>query len=126
MHKEQDKNSFKKNLRENIIKSKIIDELIYLGYNLLHKGSKYLVESIYIIYTLGTSYEYDLEIDIYPLVSQKYGTSWNNVKSAIRYATDIMYYNNEEIKMNEYLKKYNFSKFGASVIILAILDKIKD
>ncbi len=110
-------------LIEDMIKKRIINELNYLGYDFLHKGSKYLVESIYITYTLDSNYEYNLEKDIYPKVAKKYNQTWNNIKSAIRYATDMMYYNNKESKLNEYLKDYNFSKFGVSVVILAILKK---
>ncbi len=113
-------------LIEDMIKKRIINELNYLGYDFLHKGSKYLVESIYITYTLDSNYEYNLEKDIYPKVAKKYNQTWNNIKSAIRYATDMMYYNNKESKLNEYLKDYNFSKFGVSVVILAILKKIKN
>lgn len=113
-------------LIEDMIKKRIINELNYLGYDFLHKGSKYLVESIYITYTLDSNYEYNLEKDIYPKVEKKYNQTWNNIKSAIRYATDMMYYNNKESKLNEYLKDYNFSKFGVSVVILAILKKIKN
>ena len=113
-------------LIEDMIKKRIINELNYLGYDFLHKVSKYLVESIYITYTLDSNYEYNLEKDIYPKVAKKYNQTWNNIKSAIRYATDMMYYNNKESKLNEYLKDYNFSKFGVSVVILAILKKIKN
>lgn len=107
---------------ENIIKRKIINELNYLGYDFLHKGSKYLIECIYLIYTLDINYEYNLEKDIYPKVAKKYNQTWNNIKSAIRYATDIMYYT----KLKEYLQNYNFSKFGVSVVILVILEKIRN
>ena len=111
---------------EHLIKRKIINELNYLGYDFLHKGSKYLIECIYLIYTLDINYEYNLEKDIYPKVAKKYNQTWNNIKSAIRYATDIMYYNNEESKLKEYLQNYNFSKFGVSVVILVILEKIRN
>ncbi len=115
----------KDNSKENIIKQKIENELNYLGYNFSHNGTKYLVETIYILYTLDGYYDDNLETDIYPIVAERFGRNWNNIKCSIRYATEIMTYECEEQKLLDYLYNYSFLNPGPKAIIDAVLGKIK-
>ena len=109
---------------EKRIKKRIKQELEYIGYNPLHFGTKYLIETIYILYTLEDYYDDNLERDIYPIVASKYGKTTHNIKCNIRNATDIMYYENDEKKIMQYLDKSNFQNPTTKEIITVVLNKI--
>lgn len=115
----------KKENFEDIIKGKIKKELKYLGYNFYYKGTKYLVDAIYILYNIKDYYNKILKRDIYPIISKKYNTSINNIKCNIRNATDIMFFDCNEYRLMEYLKECSLSKIGAKKVILAVLEHIK-
>ena len=85
------------------IKSKIERELIILGYKSFYIGTRYLVDAIYLLYTYNTP-NIVLEKDIYPIIAQKYNKSVNNIKCNIINATNIMYYDCDEKKLDNYLK----------------------
>lgn len=112
-------------IEEDKVRKRITDELIYLGYNLSHNGTKYLIETIYILYILDGYYDDNLETDIYPIVAKKFGKNWNNIKCSIRYATEIMSYECEEQKLLDYLYNYTFLNPGPKTIIDAVLGRIK-
>lgn len=116
--------SQKSKIEETQIKEKISKELKYLGYNIEHLGTKYLCETIYILYISKNYSNYNLERDIYPIIARNNGKSVNNIKCNIKNATDIMYYENEEKKIMEYLKDYNILKPQPKKIILSILKKL--
>ena len=107
------------------IRDKINNELRKIGYNFELLGTKYLAETIYVLYTLKEYFDDNLERDIYPMVAKKYGKTAHTVKCNIRNATDIMYYDNEEEKIMKYLcNSYNI-KPGTKRIVSTILNKIK-
>lgn len=108
--------------------SKIIgiikNELKQIGYNFSYNGTLYLVEVIALLYNYDTSYNYNLEKDVYPLIAYKHKTSAHNVKCNIRNATETMFYNNKE-KVIRYLRCNYNSNPGSKTIISEILEKIK-
>lgn len=114
----------KKDSQENTIKAKIRDELSYLGYNLSYNGTKYLIETIYLLYISKDYYDNNLEKDIYPIVAKKYGKTAHNIKCNIINATNIMTLECEEEKLLNYLYLCHFSKPGPKTIISAVLGKI--
>lgn len=114
----------KKDSQENIIKKKIKNELRYLGYNLSYNGTKYLIETIYLLYISKDYYDDNLEKDIYPIVAEKYGKTAHNVKCNIINATNMMTLECEEEKLLNYLYLCHFSKPGPKTIISAVLGKI--
>lgn len=109
---------------EDII-NQIKNEMKYLHFNFLHNGSKYLLESIFLLTNYDNYYNVDLERDIYPIIAKKYNTTPHNIKCNIINATNIMYCECEEDKLIDYVHEYCVRKPGPKKIIIAILEKIK-
>lgn len=109
---------------ENKVREKINKELAYLGYNLKHYGSKYIAETVYILFTTRDYCDENLEGNIYPVVAKKFGKTINNIKTNIKNATDMMYYECEEEKLMRYLGHCYCSKPKPKEVILNILKKI--
>lgn len=107
------------------IKQKINGELKYLGYNLDYLGSKYIAETIYMLYIVNEYYNFNLETDIYPIIARKIGKSVNNVKCNIKNATEIMYYESEEEKIMRYLENNDKNKPKPKKIMKSVLKRIK-
>lgn len=112
-------------VQQTILKEKIKNELLYLGYNSSHKGTKYLIEAIYLLSTLKDYYENNLERDIYPIIGKKYGKSVNTIRGCIRFATDTMTYECEEKRLKDYLYMKQYIKPGGKNVVEAVLGRIK-
>lgn len=106
------------------IKTKIINELQTIGYNLSHNGTHYIAESVLLIATLNYDAE-NLSKNIYPKVSQIYNKSLNNIKTNIITATDAAYKNIDKIVLKKYLRIPDNIKPTAKMVINAVLQKIK-
>lgn len=113
------------NKEDKYLRDKIKVELEKIGYNFEHFGTKYLEETICILYLLDDYYDENLERDIYPLVAKKYGKTAHNIKCNIRNATDIMYYDNPEEKIMKYLNYTVPYKPSSKKVILVILNKLR-
>lgn len=76
---------------EHLIREKIINELINLGYNFKYKGTHYIFDSIMYIY-MSNNLELlnNIEKNVYIYISNKYHKSINNIKTNIIKATKIM------------------------------------
>lgn len=113
--------NYKETLKKSkIIKKKIPNEILYLGYNISHKGTKYLIEVIeYIIINLNNEVNI-LEKDVYPIISLKYGISVHNIKCRINDATNKMYYNCEI----ENLKKYFYLDIDIKPTVKSVINTI--
>lgn len=112
------------NEQKNEVRNKIVKELKKLKYNFSYKGTKYLVDTICIIYNLKEYYDYNLEKNIYPLIAKINKTSVNNIKCNITNATDKMCYDCDEKFLMNYLGDYKFTKPGPKKIIIAVLRRI--
>lgn len=106
------------------IKTKIINELQTIGYNLSHNGTHYIAESVLLIAAFNYDAE-NLSKNIYPKVSKIYNKSLNNIKTNIITATDAAYKNIDAIILKKYLKIPNNIKPTAKMVINAVLQKIK-
>jgi len=113
-----------KRKNENDVRDKINNELSYLGYNLKHYGSKYIAETIFILYTARDYCDENLEGKIYPVVAKKFEKTINNIKTNIKNATDIMYYECEEEVLRKYLGHCYFSKPKPKEVMLNVLKRI--
>lgn len=118
--------------KEKTIKESIKSELKKLNYNFNFIGTKYLIDTIYLLYYLKTYYKFSLEGDIYPVIANKYNEAVGTIKSAIIYATDQMFYDCREKDLINYIHENNVyvdnEKFkpGPKKIIQAVLIKIQD
>ena len=111
-------------MKENIeLKEAIISQLKKINYNFSYIGTEYLVDVIYIIYIEQKVSGYNLEKEIYTLISKKYNTTVKNIKNNILNATDKMYYDCEEKILEEYIG-YNL-KPTPKKIIKSILKRIE-
>lgn len=111
---------------EKRIKNKIKVELKKMKFKHSYSGTNYLIETIYILYTLKMYYNFNLEKDIYPIIVKKYGTSSNNIKNNIENAIEKMFYDCDERILEDYIDDYDFSKPKPKMIIRAVLKRIKD
>lgn len=101
------------------LKNKIAKELLYLGYNFAHIGTQQLLECIYLSLN-NPCYINNLSKTIYPILSQKFFTTPNNIKCNIFQATNNSYFECEEIQLNKYFKKKLVCKPSTKDVILAV------
>lgn len=105
---------------------KIEEELLTLGYDFKHHGTQYLIDTILYIYQSQNHTLYNLDKEIYPIISKKYNKTSNTLKCNIRNATELMYYNNNEEKIRKYfINILNFKKPTPKIVISTILKKLK-
>lgn len=115
------------------IKNTIKEELQDLKFNFKHVGTSYLLDSIYLLYSLKKYYKFNLESDVYPAIANRYGDNARAIKGSISYAIDRMV----EVCDKEYLMNYLYEdeyrcdeieddEIGPKKIIRAILKRIKD
>lgn len=109
--------------KEKIIKTKIINELQYLGYNVTYKGTRYLEMAVEQVMK-NKNYS-SLEKEIYPVISKKCGQSVHNIKCNINRANNIMYCECEMERMKEYFGFIKDTKPKIRVIIDTIINKIQ-
>lgn len=116
---------------EKIVRSAIIQELKRLKYNFKTKGTRYLIDAVYLLYTLEMYDNFSLESDVYPAIANKYRRTSNSIKSAVVYATDKMFYDCDEEFLIQYIGEEEFFetgdddlKPGPKTIIIAILKNI--
>lgn len=110
--------------KSNVIEKSIINELTYLGYNLSHKGTQYLVDVISSFYHSNKS-NFNLKRNVYPNLAMKYNTTESNIKVDISKATEYMYYECAETKAKEYFKSNLDGKIKPKLVINTILNKLR-
>lgn len=103
--------------------AKINKELEYIGYNMSYTGTKYLSESIALIYS-NHDYSENLNKNIYPIIAKKYNKTVNNIKCSITCATTSMFYDCDETRLKNYFNFYTIIKPKPKVVIYTILNKI--
>lgn len=111
------------NYKENI-RNRIIEELQYIDYNLSHKGTQYLIETIYHIIENNYIDIDNLSKEIYPILAKRYNTSVHNIKCNINTATTSMYYECNEDKLKNYFKFCCETKPKTKNVIYTILNKL--
>lgn len=112
--------------KELLIRNKIINELQFLGFNLKHKGTTYLLDTIYYIITNEYSYNItNLEKNIYSQIAIQHNTSLLNIKHNIFKAIQSMYVENDAEKIKKYFSFHTDTKPNAKLLISTIINKIE-
>lgn len=110
-------------LQENLsIREKIIKELNYLGYNFSYKGTQYLIEVIE--HKANNPNQQNLEKNIYPIISQNYNNTIHNIKCDINRANNMMYYECDASKLQDYFSLNKDTKPKIKTVVNTIIDKI--
>lgn len=121
-NKKKDINSKSANSKK--IMQIIKEELEKLNYNSSYKGTRYLEDSIYLVYK--SKYEKDnLTKEIYPIIAKRYNTSVENVKCNIIQASNNSYYECPQEIMEKYFGFPLISKPKTKDIIYAVIRKIE-
>lgn len=107
-----------------ILKNKITNELLFLKYDISHKGTQYLIETIDYIVTNSNREVESLERNVYPKIAAMYNDSVHNIKCRINNATTAMYYNCEISKLKEYFYFDIDKKPKIKTIINMVINKI--
>lgn len=99
----------------------ILKELIYLGFNIKHKGTKYIAESILILkfYCKNSNLK-----DIYAIIAREHSTTSENIKSNILKSINYMYYETDFSKLATYFSLTEDIKPTPKQIILTVLNNI--
>lgn len=116
-YKEKEKN-------DNELRGKITEELLYLGYDISRKGTRYLVETINYVAINYDKYLENLERDVYPEVSKKYQDSVLNVKYNINRVNNAMYCECEVEKLKDYFCFENDEKPRTKTVINTVVNKV--
>lgn len=96
---------------EKVIRKFIFSEISNMGYNIKHKGTKYIIESINYIYESNNMDLLDnLERNVYVYIAYKYKKSINNIKTNIIRATNY-------IPTNNSLEKYTPKSVISSILV---------
>lgn len=106
------------------IRNKIINELQTIGFNLSHKGTHYLAESVVLMATTEKNNE-NLSKHIYPKVSKIFNKDLNNIKCNITSATEAACKNITDDILLNYFKLSTHVKPTTKMIIYSILKRLK-
>lgn len=110
-------------MKENL-KNQIIKELLYLGFNISYKGTRYLISAIeYIVISQNKEIK-KLEKDVYQKLANKYGETVHNIKSNINRSITAMYYECEIEKLKRYFYFSKDVKPNVKTIIETVINKI--
>ena len=105
-------------------RNKIIRELIFLGYDMSYKGTKYLIDAIEYIILNNNKEVCNLEKNVYSIISKKYNDSIHNIKCNISRANNNMYCECEVEKLKKYFYLDKDLKPKTKMIINVITNKI--
>lgn len=106
------------------IRNKVINELTSIGFNLAHKGTHYLAETVVLMATTEKNKE-NLSKYIYPKVSEIFNKDINNIKCNITSATEAACKNITDDMLLSYFKLSEYIKPTTKMIIYAVLNKLK-
>lgn len=108
---------------ELILENKIKRELKKLNFNFNHIGTKYIIDSIMIIYIEDLE-KINLSSIIYPILEKKYSKTANTIKADMTQAIRIMYYECEESVLMDYFGYLDMARPTLKDVITTVNEKI--
>lgn len=117
-------NSTSEDTEVTCIRNKIINELQNIGFNLAHKGTHYLAESVVLMATTEKNNE-NLSKNIYPKVSKIFNKDLNNIKCNITSATEAACKNITSDILYSYFRLSGNIKPTTKMIMYSVLKKLK-
>lgn len=115
----KEKDKYQRNLKKDVMK-----ELAELNYNFKYNGTKYLIESIMLIWNRQDIDNINLKRDIFPVVAKNNNKTISNVKININYANEMMFYDCPQYKLDQYFGYKVISKPKVKFVISTILQKL--
>jgi len=109
---------------EKIIKKKILDELGLIGYNVKYSGTRYLADTIFLLYFLKSQNKVKLEKDIYPILAKRYKKTVNTIKCDIISATSKVNCDIEKTQLKEYFGYFFDRKVSPKLVANTVLNKL--
>lgn len=107
------------------VRNRITNELTSLKYSLSHIGTKYLIDTIEIIYFNGDNLTMNLSKNVYSILAKHYNRTCSSIKVSIIRATEAMYYNCPENKLMEYFKLDKINKPNIKTVIQTVISNVK-
>ena len=117
-------NKIEKIQDENDLRTQIISELRYLGYNLSHQGTYYLVDVIIEILKMPDKPTYNLKKDIYPIISKRTNKTMINIKNSIHKASNYMYCTCDIEKLKRYFGFLSDTKPTVKQIVFSVINRL--
>lgn len=106
------------------ISNKITEELLYLGYNLSHNGTTYLIDTIHYMHNNRNKYLDNLTKSVYPIIASRYNKSVHNIKCSIVRETNEMYLVCKLDTLKNYFHYCEDTKPKVKTVINTILNKL--
>ena len=107
-----------------IIREKIIKEIIYLGYEISHKGTQFLVDTIEYIIIENIDDINSLEHNMYPTIAKKNNKTVHNITCSIARETRKMKQSCNIKNLDEYFLIDDDTKINVKNVIYTIIRKI--
>lgn len=113
-------------LSEKYIDNRFYSELILLGYDISHLGTKCILEALKVMYySDNLLLEKSLASNIYPILAEKFGITVSLVKSNVNYATARMLKNNKNKDMINTFNSKPSNKIGVKSVLHHIIQRVK-
>jgi len=106
------------------IQKKVTRELLYLGYNFSHVGTKYLLAAITYVYENNDIECDNLTSNVYPFLCKKYNIPPENIRCYIARETKEMYFCCPAERLKTYFHFVDDSQPNVKTVINTILNKI--
>lgn len=111
-------------MRKEEVFVRINDELSKLCFNFSYNGTNYIRDCIYEMYKQNKIYDVNLTKEIFPILCKKYNKSIDTIHSNMKKSIDIMYYDCDEIIIEQYLAYKG--KPSLKKLLIKIIENVKE